>query len=68
MLKNLKIAFILRLSVSRSLFLNELLVFFFWFVMKRPQGYWPALRWRFFYGLLLFRTPSVCRKSTLIGQ
>lgn len=33
--------------------------------MNRPQGYWPALRWRFFYGLFLFRTPSVCRKSTL---
>ena len=28
MLKNLKIAFILRLSVSRSLFVNELRVFF----------------------------------------
>ena len=32
--------------------------------MNRPQGYWPALRWRFFCGLLLFRTLSVCRKST----
>ena len=32
--------------------------------MNRPQGYWSALRWRFFYGLLLFRTLSVCRKST----
>ena len=36
--------------------------------MNRSQGYWPALRWRFFYGLFLFRTLSVCRHTTITAD